>query len=239
MLFPGTRGRAQLDELARASEGIADVPLAWRSTQIIRQHDEATTEEAVIKWTSAVGAKGRESTISSRCWWDRCRYGVRISSAPAAMEFNWIFINPFQQSGYSGSLYSIKDYYAVDARLLDPAAGTPEEQLRAMVAMVRGAGMGLMMDLVINHTAFDSPLVREHPEWYRRGPDGKPVNPGVQDGERRVTWGDLYEIDNASSPDRERYGAIGSTWQNSTLPRDSMAFVAMRRTKCLTRCGAG
>src|ERR1700740_2056252 len=67
MLFPGTRGRAQLDELARASEGIADVPLARRATQIARQQDQAATEEAVIKWINAAGAKVRESTISSRC----------------------------------------------------------------------------------------------------------------------------------------------------------------------------
>jgi starch synthase (maltosyl-transferring) len=130
-------------------------------------------------------------------------WGPHVERA-RAMEFNWIFINPIQQSGFSGSLYSIKDYYAVDARLLDPAAGAPQEQLNAMIAMVRGAGMGLMMDLVINHTAFDSPLVREHPEWYRRGPDGKPVHPGTQDGDRWVTWGDLYEIDNVASSDRER-----------------------------------
>jgi len=121
-----------------------------------------------------------------------------------AMEFNWIFINPIQQSGFSGSLYSIKDYYAIDARLVDPAGGTPQDQLRAMVGAVHGAGMGLMIDLVINHTALDSPLVLEHPQWYRRGTDGKPLNPGTQDGDRWVTWGDLYEIDNADSPDRER-----------------------------------
>lgn len=130
-------------------------------------------------------------------------WGPHIARA-RAMEFNWIFINPIQQSGFSGSLYSIKDYYSIDERLLDPAAGAPQEQLRGMVATVRGAGMGLIMDLVINHTAFDSPLVREHPQWYRRGLDGNPLNPGVQDGERQVTWGDLFEIDNASSPDREQ-----------------------------------
>jgi starch synthase (maltosyl-transferring) len=120
-----------------------------------------------------------------------------------AMEFNWLFINPIQQSGVSGSLYSIKDYYAIDARLVDPAGGTPENQLRAMVGAVHSAGMRLMLDLVINHTAFDSPLVRDHPQWYRRGPDGKPLHPGTQDGDRLVTWGDLYEIDNEASPDRE------------------------------------
>ncbi|HEY2524831.1 MAG TPA: alpha-amylase family glycosyl hydrolase [Candidatus Binataceae bacterium] len=120
-----------------------------------------------------------------------------------AMEFNWLFVNPIQQSGYSRSLYSIKDYYAIDPRLLDAAAGAPEEQLRAMIGAAKDAGMGLIMDLVINHTAFDSPLVREHPEWYRRGTDGKPVSPGVQDGDRWVTWGDLAEVDNAASPDRD------------------------------------
>jgi len=76
------------------------------------------------------------------------------------MGFNWLVINPIQQSGFSGSLYSIKDYYAIDARMFDPAGEKPEDQLRAMVAAVHGAGMRLMLDLVINHTAFDSPLVR-------------------------------------------------------------------------------
>jgi len=120
------------------------------------------------------------------------------------MEFNWIFVNPFQRCGDSGSLYSIKDYYAIDPRILDPNAGTPEEQFRATVAVIANAGMKLMMDLVINHTAVDSPLVREHPDWYRRGPDGKPVNPGAQEGDHYVTWSDPYEIDNASSRDREQ-----------------------------------
>ena len=131
------------------------------------------------------------------------RWGTHIERA-RQMDFNWLFINPIQQSGFSRSLYSIKDYYAIDSRMLEPAGGPPEEQVRAMVGKVRGAGMGLMMDLVINHTALDSPLVREHPEWYRRGPDGRPAHPGTQDGDRWVTWGDLYEIDNAASPDRER-----------------------------------
>ena len=129
-------------------------------------------------------------------------WGQHVERA-RAMGFNWIFINPIQQSGSSRSIYSIKDYWAVDKRMLDPAAGAPADQLRGMIATVRGAGMSLMTDLVINHTAFDSPLVSEHPRWYRRGPDGKPMNPGAKEGEGYVTWFDLYEIDNAASPDRE------------------------------------
>ncbi len=131
------------------------------------------------------------------------RWGAHIERA-RRMDFNWIFINPIQQSGYSGSLYSIKDYYAIDTRMLDPAGEPPHRQVQAMIAAVRDAGLSLMMDLVINHSAFDSPLLRAHPEWYRRGADGAPLHPGAKDGDRWVTWGDLYEIDNAASPDREQ-----------------------------------
>jgi starch synthase (maltosyl-transferring) len=136
------------------------------------------------------------------------------------MGFDWVFLNPFNLSGHSGSLYSIKDHYALDPRLLDLAAGAPESQLRQMIADAKGLGLRVMMDLVINHTAFDSPLLTQHPSWYKRGPDGKPVHPGAKDGDRIVTWGDLLEIDNESDRDGlwqywvalvEHYAAMGIT----------------------------
>jgi starch synthase (maltosyl-transferring) len=134
------------------------------------------------------------------------------------MEFNWVFINPFHLSGHSGSLYSVKDYYAIDPRLIDPAAGPPEKQLSDMIEEARKLGLKIVMDLVINHTAFDSPLVAQHPSWYKRDPHGKPVHPGTQEGDRKVTWGDLFEIDNDVDRDglwkywrdlAEHYAAMG------------------------------
>jgi starch synthase (maltosyl-transferring) len=101
------------------------------------------------------------------------------------MEFDWLFINPIQLSGFSGSLYSIKDYYAIDPRMTDPPAGPPEDQLRRMISDARELGLRVMMDLVINHTAFDSPLLSAHPAWYKRGAGGKPVSPGTRDGDAR------------------------------------------------------
>jgi starch synthase (maltosyl-transferring) len=117
------------------------------------------------------------------------------------MEFDWLFVNPINLSGYSGSLYSIKDHYAIDPRFVDPAGGPPDSQLRQMIAAARGLDLRIMMDLVINHTAFDSPLLTEHPTWYKRGSDGKPVHPGAQEGDHTVTWRDLLEIDNTTDRD--------------------------------------
>lgn len=117
--------------------------------------------------------------------------------------FDWVFLNPFQYSGYSGSLYSIKEHYTIDPRVLDPAGGPPLSQLVQMIETATRLELTLMMDLVFNHTAFDSVLVGEHPEWYRRGNDGKPLHPSAKEGDHEVVWGDLFEIDNADSADRD------------------------------------
>ena len=61
-----------------------------------------------------------------------------------------------------------------------------------------------MLDLVINHTSFDSILVTQHPEWYLRDNDGTIKHPGVYRGGKMVTvWGDLADVDNEKSPDRD------------------------------------
>jgi starch synthase (maltosyl-transferring) len=131
------------------------------------------------------------------------RWALHLGRA-RRLGFDWVFVNSFAYAGYSGSLYSIKDHFRIDPRLLDPTGGASRKQLEQVVETAEGLALRLMTDLVLNHTAFDSPLVTEHPDWYRRGADGKPVHPGAKDGDRWVSWDDLLEIDNAASPDRDR-----------------------------------
>jgi starch synthase (maltosyl-transferring) len=62
-----------------------------------------------------------------------------------------------------------------------------------------------MMDLVVNHTAKDSPLVREHPEWYLHKEDGEVRSPYAvdpDDPEGVTVWGDLAELDYSERPER-------------------------------------
>src|SRR3954470_15871176 len=37
----------------------------------------------------------------------------------AAMAFDWVYVNPFHEAGFSGSLYAIKDYTRLDPRFRD------------------------------------------------------------------------------------------------------------------------
>jgi starch synthase (maltosyl-transferring) len=51
-----------------------------------------------------------------------------------------------------------------------------------------------MLDLVINHTAIDSPLTKQHPEWYAKDEQGRIKNPGAidpADATKVTVWGDL------------------------------------------------
>lgn len=121
----------------------------------------------------------------------------------ASMGFNWVFLNPVHLPGLSGSLYAVKDYYRFADMFVGPGDKAPEEQFRSFLEEAHSKGLRVMMDLVINHTAVDSPLTREHPDWYKRDDEGGIKHPGALQDDEWVEWGDLAEIDNEDSPDRE------------------------------------
>jgi starch synthase (maltosyl-transferring) len=120
------------------------------------------------------------------------------------MGFDWVFVNPIQKLGRSGSLYSIADYFDINETFVQPDSPlSPEEQVKSIVGVAEGLGLSMMVDLVINHCAIDSKLVKQHPEWFVRDANGRALNPSCdQDGET-VVWHDLARLDHRSSPDTE------------------------------------
>lgn len=122
----------------------------------------------------------------------------------SGMGFNWIFLNPVQEPGYSGSLYSIKDYFSFNPLFIDEENGKPpDEQVRDMIKAAGENGLSVMVDLVINHCAFDSSLLKEHPEWFQwKGK--KVVHPSCMgDGGKKVVWGDLAKFNVRRTSDPE------------------------------------
>ena len=87
------------------------------------------------------------------------------------------------RKGGLGSPYSVRDYYGVN-----PEFGSLAD-LKHFVAAAHDLGMYVILDWVANHTAWDNPLVEEHPEWYDR--DWK--------GDFRPTpwwdWPDIIDLD--------------------------------------------
>ncbi len=130
--------------------------------------------------------------------WEEHLYRIR------ELDFNWIYLNPFQYSGFSGSLYSIKDYYGINPMFVNTGSPlSPVLQLKAFVKKCHRLGLNVMMDLVINHTAKDHPFTIERQSWYKKNEKGEIVSPGAWENGSWIEWGDLAEIDNRCSSDRE------------------------------------
>ncbi len=98
----------------------------------------------------------------------------------------WLMpIHPIGQEkrkGTLGSYYSVRDFRAVN-----PDMGTLAD-LQHLTAEAHQRGMHVILDWVANHTAWDNPLVQQHPDWYTRDAKGQLVPP-VAD------WQDVVDLD--------------------------------------------
>jgi starch synthase (maltosyl-transferring) len=143
--------------------------------------------------------------------------------------FNWIYLNPWYYPGFSGSLYAPKDYRRLNPLFLPPGVDEHSlEPLRDFLREMDSIGMPVMLDLVVNHTAKDSPLVREHPGWFVRDDQGEIASPYVRDPDDPsiiTVWGDLAEIDNRHAEDRNGLWAF---WAELVRESIELGFAGFR-----------
>jgi starch synthase (maltosyl-transferring) len=123
----------------------------------------------------------------------------------AAMGFDWVYLNPFHETGFSGSLYAVKDHYRLNPIFRSEAKAGDDDLLRGFVEAAGRHGIAVMMDLVVNHTARDAKLAREHPQWFAHEADGSVRSPRAvdpDDPDNVTVWTDLAELDYAPRPER-------------------------------------
>ncbi len=91
-------------------------------------------------------------------------------------------ISKENRKGVLGSYYSVADYKGVN-----PEFGTMDE-FKALVKKCHDMGFHVIMDWVANHTGWDNPWIKEHPEWYTRTAAGKIIHPPGTD------WTDVADL---------------------------------------------
>ncbi len=95
----------------------------------------------------------------------------------------WIMpIYPIGEVKSKNSPYSVKDYKAVA-----PEYGTVED-LRQLVNECHNRNMGVILDWVANHTAWDNTWLTEHPDWYTHDEAGNIIYPPGTD------WTDVADL---------------------------------------------
>lgn len=96
----------------------------------------------------------------------------------------WLMpIHPIGQEkkkGSIGSPYAVRDYYGIN-----PDYGTKED-LKRLIAEAHRRGMKVIIDIVANHTSWDSVLMK-HPEFYKRDAKGNITYP--------FDWFDIAALD--------------------------------------------
>lgn len=116
-----------------------------------------------------------------------------------------LWFMPLHPRGYEkgfGSPYSVRDYTAIN-----PDLGTKEDFQR-LVNRAHVLGLRVLMDWVPNHTAWENPLTKAHPEFYVRDNKGAITQAGP--------WADVAQLD---------YGKPGQ-WNQPlwNYMRDAMQF---------------
>lgn len=87
------------------------------------------------------------------------------------------------RKGKLGSYYSVQDYLGIN-----PEFGTLED-LKSVIDKAHELGLHLIIDWVPNHTSWDNPLIKEHPEWFLKDLTGRFIPPIGTD------WTDVIQLD--------------------------------------------
>jgi cyclomaltodextrinase len=98
-------------------------------------------------------------------------------------------IGQLKKKGTIGSPYAVRDYYGIN-----PDYGSKED-LKRLVSESHKRGMKVIIDIVANHTAWDSVLM-EHPEFYKHDAKGNITYP--------YDWFDIAALD-YRNPQLRRY----------------------------------
>ena len=92
-------------------------------------------------------------------------------------------VGQIRSAGGLGSPYALCDYEAVNPEFGD------EKDLQELVRAAHDLKMRVILDWVPDHTAWDHPWIKNHPDWYLKGPDGKiSIPPGTN-------WNDVAALD--------------------------------------------
>ena len=95
----------------------------------------------------------------------------------------WIMpIYPIGEEKSKNSPYSVKDYKAIA-----PEFGTIKD-LQELVEACHERGMGVILDWVANHTAWDNEWLKQHPDWYTHDSTGNIIFPPGTD------WTDVADL---------------------------------------------
>ena len=123
----------------------------------------------------------------------------------ADMGTDILWIMPVTERGEEkafGSPYCVRDFKNVN-----PRYGTLAD-LKTLVETAHSKGMKVILDWVANHTSWDNPWVKQHPDWYVHDDNGNIISPSG--------WTDVAQLDFSNPAVREAMTDAMKYWIEET-----------------------
>ncbi len=108
-------------------------------------------------------------------------------------------LGELKAKGTLGSPYAVRDYDAIN-----PDYGTADD-LKQLVDAAHRRDMKVFIDIVANHTAWDSTLIKQQPDWYRHDAAGHIVPPNPD-------WVDVAQLDYSNPALRQYMSGMLVRW---------------------------
>jgi len=126
------------------------------------------------------------------------------SIADLGVNVIWIMpIYPIGEEKSKNSPYSVKNYTAIA-----PEFGTIDD-LKALVDSCHRRGIGVILDWVANHSAWDNEWLKQHPEWYTQDSLGNIIYPPGTD------WTDVADFNYGNADMRRAMREAMLFWVDS------------------------
>lgn len=103
-----------------------------------------------------------------------------------------------ERKKYLGSYYSVSDY-----RAINPEFGTRED-FKNLVKTAHQNGIYVIVDWVPNHTGWDHPWIKAHPDYYTQNEAGEIIDPINPDTGKSWGWTDVADLNYDNMEMREK-----------------------------------
>ena len=140
----------------------------------------------------------------------------------AGLGFSTILLMPIHPIGVPhrnhpacGSPYAVADYYAIDAAL------GKLSDFASLMNQAHALGLKIIMDVVLNHTAWNHPFIIQHPEYYVHT-DRIQNNPNSI--AQAFHFNDVAQLDFRSSPAVTKYMLTMLVWWMTNYNVDGFRF---------------
>ena len=122
---------------------------------------------------------------------------------------------PFENRPACGSPYAVTDYYGID-----PALGEHSDFAKLM-SQAHTLGLKVIMDVVLNHTAWNHPFVVQHPEYYVHKGSTKNSSRSIS---QAFNFDDVAQLDFKTGPAVKKYMLTMLLWWMRNYNVDGFRF---------------